>query len=486
MPATFDTPRPHQLSAIAQIEEGKRGIFHPYGLGKSWSSLIAAESIISSGAPFVIMCKKRPMTTWKKELAKRIPGPYRVYEIVGSSPWEVVYKEAVVDSIDEPHIQQIVLLSYSILASKLVYHIRYLKQLNIEAFIADESTKLKNPKAGITKAALKLSAAFPDSCKLILTGNPKPEGEYEVWSQFEFTGKNPFQRTYYHFLNSWFVMPEFGRPVLRLGKEEDFKRHLEQIGVWIHPTDLVKLRSELGLPLDQYINEEHTMLPAQLRLLDQLYETWALPDAQNMEFEMNYTMSLHQKAQQICSGFYLDDSKDIVNIFDTALEIPKIKTLRDVLTTLLTEEPERKIVIWRKFKAEDAIIYEGIADMFGIPPLIGPSEENLTAFLEDEYVKVIILPVDISESFNELVRADVDFFFSNDFSQEKRTQAEARINRMGQVKPIVMHIDLVSQDGRDLEIVTALQNKDLTPARLHTITNKYFKPLKDITENTNG
>ena len=84
------------------------------------------------------------------------------------------------------------------------------------------------------------------------------------------------------------------------------------------------------------------------------------------------------------------------------------------------------------------------------------------------------MPIDVSEGFNELAVADTAIFFSNDFSQEKRNQAEGRLPRPNNPADMVFHIDLASQDGRDLEVVTALQSKNLTKERLATITNKYF------------
>lgn len=473
-----DTFKPHQESAYLQLKEGKRGLFHPYGLGKTWPSLAVVTDSFTSNDSFVVLCKKRNINTWKRELTKRNPSAYACYEITGGTDWQKVYDEAVATHVKvAPDACQIFLLSYSILASKIDYHIAYLKVLNIKAIIADESTKIKNPKALVTKAALKLANALPHTYRMIMTGNPKPEGEYEVWSQFQFTGKNPFENTYYRFLHNWFVKPQFGPPVLKHGYERNFRTRLEHLGVWIHPTDLVKLRTELGLPFDQYIIERYELNETQRNLLKILYKTWALPDANNITFEMNYALSLNLKAQQICAGFYLDDSREAVPLFEHALEIPKIKALREVLIELLKDNPTRKVIIWRKFKYENELILKGIEDMFRMPPLVGPGADVLNAFYSLPEAKVIIMPVDVSEGFNELVCADVSIFYSNDFSQEKRNQAEARINRMSQNSSIVLHIDLVSSDGRDNEVVIALQNKSLTPARLKTITNKYLKPI---------
>ena len=86
---------------------------------------------------------------------------------------------------------------------------------------------------------------------------------------------------------------------------------------------------------------------------------------------------------------------------------------------------------------------------------------------------VITMPINMSQGLNELVAADTNIFYSNSYSQETRSQAQARSNRLGQTSDFINHIDLCSPDMIDYEIVTALQGKNLTSARLDTIVNKY-------------
>ena len=91
------------------------------------------------------------------------------------------------------------------------------------------------------------------------------------------------------------------------------------------------------------------------------------------------------------------------------------------------------------------------------------------------------MPAQTSQGFNELVLADTNIFFSNVYSSELRDQAEKRINRLGQTNKVIQHIDLCSPRQEDIEIVTALQTKDLTLARLNTIVRRCRNQL--ISEN---
>ena len=49
-------------------------------------------------------------------------------------------------------------------------------------------------------------------------------------------------------------------------------------------------------------------------------------------------------------------------------------------------------------------------------------------------------------------------YFSNGYDLEKRTQSEARIDRIGQTKPMT-YIDIISENTVDDKIVIALRKK---------------------------
>src|SRR5690606_38015207 len=90
----------------------------------------------------------------------------------------------------------------------------------------------------------------------------------------------------------------------------------------------------------------------------------------------------------------------------------------------------------------------------------------------------IIMPITVSQGFNELVGADVAVYFSNVYSQELRNQAEHRIDRLGQKFPTITHVDLCGDHMGDAEVITALQCKNFSPERANAIVNKYAKPRR--------
>ena len=57
-----------------------------------------------------------------------------------------------------------------------------------------------------------------------------------------------------------------------------------------------------------------------------------------------------------------------------------------------------------------------------------------------------------------LTEANTMIYFSNGYDLEKRTQSEARINRIGQKRKMT-YIDIIAEDTVDERIVKALRNK---------------------------
>lgn len=474
------TPIRHQASAILQLKEGKRGLFLPYGFGKTHAVLWATSHHLQKGT-LLILCEKRNIDDWKAALEDQLDSPL-IYSLTGpTKDWLPVYEE-MQDTISVP--ARIILISYSILAAHLPTHLKNLSCQNIQAIVADESTNFKNIKASLTKACLQLSKHFLYLPKYILTGDPQPEGAHELWTQFEFTGKNPFGSSYYKFLNYWFVQPKYSAPILKHGMEPAFISRMAEIGVWLSEEDVLAIKKELGIPEERYSIHQHALSAEQRNLLTFLYENWCLPSdlleasEEEESEEYSHTMTVLSKAQQICSGFFYKKDGSAVQLNTN----PKLYACIELVGTLLRES-NRKVVIWHAFKEETEQLINALPPLWHAVP--GPNADALQYFKHSDECRVIIMPVQISKGFNDLMVADVNIFYSNVFSQEKRNQAEGRLPRIGSPHKVVYHIDLCSEDSRDMDVVTALQAKNLSPARLNAIVTKYMKGFDNVEDTAN-
>lgn len=448
----------YQSRALEELHNGKRAIFYSYGTGKS---RIALDYSLYLNSHVVIFCKLRNVATWQRELHKWYPeiSTDDITAVQGNKKDRV----ALFECFDQQ--PRILIIPYSIVLRDKEYLSYYLDKLPPERIIADESTTIKNPAAGVTKVLLKIRERLPDYTQcILLTGNPIPEHPKEIWSQLTFAygeeWTNVAGKTFYRFMKEWFVYGQYGA-TLNIAKEEQYTKLLDQYGIWLYDTEIKNMRDEAGFPTPKYIIEEFELRKPQKDALAELFDDWAITHQDETE-EYNYIITLQMKAQQICSGFFIQQ--------DGSAAFPvqhdknnKLIALYDVVRQLLEERASRKIIVWRKFVVETQLIERQLQE-FGC--VIGPDEETLTAFMEDPSVHIIIMPVDCSQGFNELAVADVGIFFSNSYSVDSRTQAEARIERQGQKASRVTHIDLCTNVGRDREIVTMLQAKDFSPLRL--------------------
>ena len=162
------------------------------------------------------------------------------------------------------------------------------------------------------------------------------------------------------------------------------------------------------------------------------------------------------RLQQItCGHFTADDgvTRDIAN--------NRISELIDLLW-----EIEGKVVIWAHWQKDvnkiiTAVIKEFgegcCVDYFGLTPQ-SERQENIRKFQEDDKVRFLLERLKPVDMVLLLTAASNMIYYSNGYDLEKRQQSEARIDRIGQTKPMT-YIDIMCEDTVDERIVKALKKK---------------------------
>jgi len=96
-------------------------------------------------------------------------------------------------------------------------------------------------------------------------------------------------------------------------------------------------------------------------------------------------------------------------------------------------------------------------DYFGLTPQ-NERQENIRKFQEDEKVRFFIGTTQTGGYGITLTAASNMIYYSNGYDLEKRQQSEARIDRIGQTKPMT-YIDIMCENTVDERIVKALRKK---------------------------
>ena len=162
------------------------------------------------------------------------------------------------------------------------------------------------------------------------------------------------------------------------------------------------------------------------------------------------------RLQQITCGHFKADDGSIQNIKNN-----RINELMEVL-----EEVEGKAIIWAHWRHDIDTIVESIEDKYpeSVVTYYGDTttEDRQKAIkkIQDPESKVRFL-VGTPQTGGygiTLTGASTMIYYSNGYDLEKRQQSEARIDRIGQKKPMT-YIDILAEDTIDEKIVKSLRKK---------------------------
>ena len=177
-------------------------------------------------------------------------------------------------------------------------------------------------------------------------------------------------------------------------------------------------------------------------------------------------LSLMIRLQQIVGGFFPYDPdpetgekpKPVLIGTETA----KFKRLKQDLEQVYDDE---KIIIWSRFTAEIEYLHKELKKMFPYERVEtyyggtakGDREEIIDSFKKGDIRFLIANPKSAGIGLN-LQKSSLHYFYSNDFSLEKRLQAEDRSHRIGQKNHLVIK-DIIIKGTIDEKIATSLISK---------------------------
>jgi len=318
----------------------------------------------------------------------------------------------------------------------------------------DESTTIKNPEAKRTKniVSLGVNAKY----KRILTGSPVTKSPLDLYKQCEFL--DPWlldHNSYYSFRTRYAIMKtaNFGGRSVQIVVGY---RNLGELSEKLKPFSERVLKDDcLDLPKKTFMKRVVQLTPDQNKVYTQMKkEALAILNGK-MITTANALTQLMRLQQITCGHFKADDGT-----------IQEIKSNRiDELINVLCEI-EGKAVIWAHWQSDVKQIIKAIVDEFGEDSYVDyygltPQDErqkNIKRFQEDDKCRFFIGTPQTGGYGITLTAASNMVYYSNGYDLEKRQQSEARIDRIGQTKPMT-YIDIICEDTVDDRIVKALRKK---------------------------
>jgi len=318
----------------------------------------------------------------------------------------------------------------------------------------DESTTIKNPRAKRTRNILKLSTE--SKYRRILTGSPVTKSPLDLYTQCYFL--DPYlldHASYYSFRTRYAVMRTAnfnGRSVnIVVGYH-----NLEELTEKLKPFSYRVLKDDcLDLPPKTFMKRIVQLTSDQKKVYFQMKQT-ALAFLNGKMVTTTSILAQLMRLHQITCGHFTANDGSIQSIPNN-----RVSELIDVL-----DEIEGKAVIWAHYQYDVKNIIKEIVkeygegccvDYYGLTPE-DERQKNIKKFQEDPKVRFFIGTTQTGGYGITLTSASTMIYYSNGYDLEKRKQSEARIDRIGQKKPMT-YIDILAEDTIDEKIVKCLRKK---------------------------
>jgi SNF2 family DNA or RNA helicase len=321
-----------------------------------------------------------------------------------------------------------------------------IRRYSPDMVVVDESHKIKS----VTGNASRVMARVTDFVKrrVLLTGTVMPHGPLDVFAQWRFMAPYAFgdtlpdgtvkKATYGNFkpryarLGGW-----MGKEVIGYQNLDEMQRIMSQNAVVARKEDALDLPPTTPITVPVHLTA--TEKRAYKDLTDNLYV-----DLPSGRVVVDNWLTQAMRLRQITSGHMPDDTGTI-----QVLGQSKVNTIRSLVQDTLTSE--KRIVIFCNFTEEIRLLRGALESMKGdaaaeVMVITGatPVAERLRMRQrfgvqpEDDPTRMVIVAQikTISLSVNELVSANHAIFGSLSQQRDDLIQAQDRLNRIGQTRPV--------------------------------------------------
>ena len=437
----FD-PHPYQRYAIARLlNEERVGLLLDMGLGKTAITLTAIEALIYDylkvGRVLIIAPKKVAEATWQTEAAKwdhlrhlRIAtalgtAKQRLAAIDEGADITIINRENVVWLVEE-----------------------YGSRWPFDMVVVDESSSFKSPSAKRFKA---LKRMLPKIRRMvILTGTPAPNGIEDLWSQIYLLDRGERLGRYI----TWYREIFFDHNPWRYeytpkpGAFEAVKKRISDICVSMKAADWLQLP-------DRVVHDVPVALEgAGLKAYREMEKTM-VAEVNGEEISATTAATLTGKLLQLCGGCVYDENGEAHHVHDAKLE-----ALGELIEALNGEHT----LLFYGYRHELPGIGAVLKKM-GLRWRVLETAADADAWNRGEVDVLIAHPASCAYGLNLQQGGRHVIWYTLSWSLELYQQANARLYRQGQDKPVIIHRLLV-QGGADEDVANALEGKDETQAAL--------------------
>jgi SNF2 family DNA or RNA helicase len=453
----------HQQEAIDMAKDREyMGLFWQAGTGKTRAAveiLTQRYKDEKKALRTLVLSPHVTLENWKEEFKKWAGTNHNVIALTKSGQRNKDMQKI----LDGDTLVNVIVVNYEALRSKDFY--KKLFKWKPEVVLCDESHRIKNPKAQVTKQVLALSENT--NLRLALTGTPMTNSPLDLFSQALFLdkgkhfGKNffVFRATYMHDINeSRKGLPKYF-PMFKPRKSMFPKLTLgmKALGTKVDKSEVLDLpdlvRTQVRVELS----------PKQKKMYEEMKKD-AVAQIENAKSSGVSVAPLAivqaLRLQQIVSGFITDDEGKVVEV-DPGKTPPKYKAVKELVENYVDNCGE-KVILWCCFKHDIKKLSTLFKDYK--PAIIDGSTKDKQKEIKDftgNETNLLIANRKAGGIGINLVESRVSIVVSRNHSYEDEIQSEARNYRSGSERhALVLKLDIVAKDTIDEDILKALGEKE--------------------------
>ena len=289
-----------------------------------------------------------------------------------------------------------------------------------------------------------------------LTGTPTSNGLMDLWAEIGlldngerlgwFIGR--YREAY--FRAAW-ISPSgiVYKYTPKRGALEAITKRINDITISMKAEDYLELPDEI----DSVIEVE---LPDKAKKSYKKMEREALLELDDEQITALNAAAVVSKLTQISNGFIYDENGNAIRIHDA-----KTDALKEVI-----EQADGPVLVFYEFKEDAEHLMEAIP---GARPL--HTESDIKAWNDGKIPVLLTHPASAGYGLNLQDGGHVIVWYGLTWSLEQYLQANARLHRQGQKKPVLVY-RLLAKGTVDQEILESLDRKDATQSAVLDILKK--------------
>lgn len=319
--------------------------------------------------------------------------------------------------------------------------------------VADESTKIADNEARMTRASLDMASLC--AYTRVLTGKPSKGSNSDLWTQLKFIGAT--KRSYLQHKYAFTVTGGFqGRQVLKNINTDLLQREMEPYS-FIAGDKYIESFRKVYEPLRQV-----TMLGQQALMYRQMEKELLVELYGEQKMTAPIILVKYLRLQQISSGIGGNTEGEHFNIVSPE-DNPRIKAVKEILNS----EVDKKVIIVCRFRLSiDNLKQELEKDGHKVAVMhggMGAELDRQKALFHEGDHDVLLAQLQVLNFGHTLCGPDdrscTDMiFFENNYSLIDRAQCESRPEKLGRNEPISYWDFYASQ--MDKTIINALRKKE--------------------------